>query len=86
MSGDLGAWQERLRDEPTQQAFARVPYLGVSRSPTNASFPREQEAMGVQEQDLRIMPYDEGASLPSNIKFEFFIQQEHVDDYLSHEG
>ena len=48
VSGGLGDWQDRLRDEPTQQAAARVPYLGVSRIPSDASFPMEEEATSVQ--------------------------------------
>ena len=40
-----------MRDEPTQQASARIPYLGVSRIPSDASSPRGATRRAVSEDE-----------------------------------
>ena len=79
VSGDLGDWQDRLRDEPTQHASASVPYLGVSRSPSDASSPRGTQHRGVSDDEAvgdppRMQP-PPSPKLETDDKYEYVVQQ-----------
>ena len=101
ISGDFGDasyslsdfYRNRLGDDTTQQAPARVPPLGLKEEDSLDDLPPLEDPSEPEdhkepepEEESNIKPYDIEASLPSNIEFKFFVDKEHFSEYISKNG